>query len=115
MSNRGKKRRHKVNNMGEIIASLNFSEYTPFPKHLYGIKALIQDKDKGINMIQTIMERFYISDFDIEDWRRQMKEKEKENFKEMEEDAKKWNGNKIDWTRDEKGNIISPFKSKKIT
>ncbi len=95
---------------GRTRAKLSFDDgfaERPF----YSIKAFINEKDKGIDMLKLIKDNFNISSLD-----------EKESFdkklREMREEiagddnlATKKN-EPIKWTRDSKGNIISPYSVK---
>ncbi|KKN20300.1 hypothetical protein LCGC14_0937120 [marine sediment metagenome] len=75
------------------------------------IKAKTTEKEKGIMMLDKIENQFNISQMDREAFRKVMKEREKEDFEEMKEQARE--RRKGDpFTRDEKGNIVSPFRSK---
>lgn len=71
-------------------------------------------KDIGFLMINKIQDRFNISKEDLELFRKQMREKELEDFKEMERLATlrgKYEKDKA-IERDESGNIVSPSSSK---
>ena len=108
---------------GSMIATLNFLEYSPFPKVLYGIKSNTNEKDKGMLMIDAIQHNFSIDDIDMDQFRMELKKKEEKDFAELniiaieekKEEVKK-KGLKDEqpkFKRDEKGNIISPFATKK--
>lgn len=105
----------KKGRLGSMIATYNLLEYSPFPKPIFGIKASTTEKDKGMMMIDAIQHNFSINDVDIEEFRKEMKEKEEQDFYEMEQQAKEidWKDPPAKFKRDEDGNIISPFASKK--
>ena len=69
-------------------------------KVLYKERTKSIEKDKGVHMIQKIMDLFGIS-FNY------LKNKSEESIRAEIQ--------KIKWTRDEDGRIISPFRSEKIT
>ena len=73
------------------------------------IKGKVTQKERGISMINRIEDRFNISQFDIEEFRKALNEKEIEDFKELQEEARRKDRQPIKWTRDKRGKIISPF------
>lgn len=83
---------------------------------VYSIKGFTNEKEKGIGMIKLIKNNFSINGQDIdESTNREVEEWNKEALKsKLGEKNKEW-GEKpsIKWTRDEKGNIKSPFATKK--
>jgi len=92
-------RKKKNIHLSGLRAKLTFDEgFAERP--VYSIKAVTTEKDKGINMMELIENTFNISDFDREDSKRR-KVEEFENI----------NQHQIRWTRDAKGEIISPFRS----
>lgn len=95
---------------GSIYYNLTISEVTPFPKTLYGIKAEVKEKGKAFLMLDKIQTDFNISDWDIQKWRLELLKKEHNDFKDMQKQADLMK--KKGFTRDTKGNIISPFASK---
>lgn len=74
---------------------------------IYKIKAFSTEKDKGIMMLEIIEDTFKISNKDKDDYF-------KKKLSELNADAMTptiVNGiEQVKWTRDAKGNIISPFK-----
>ncbi len=101
----------KKTSYGSIYYNLTISETVPFPKTLYGLKATLSEKKKAFLMLDKIQSDFNISDWDIMGWRKEILEKEREDYNNMEKEVKeeKKNG----FTRDAQGNIISPFSSKR--
>jgi len=102
----------KKTNYGDIYYNLTISETTPFPKTLYGLKATMNETKKALIMLDKIQTDFNISDWDVQKWRREILAKEYENMDELIEKEKSTK-QKFGFTRDEKGNIISPFSVKK--
>ena len=92
-----KKRKEVKGN--HMTAKLSFFEGGWGDRLLYRIKAKTNEKIKGMLMIDKIKDFFGITNNDQRDF-------EKNNIKEESE--------RIRWTRDERGNIVSPFQSKKI-
>ncbi len=77
---------------------------------IYSIKAFTNEKDKGINMINLIEDNFGIT---LEDKLEAGRKEFQEMNKEMDEMEKKVdNIDKSKFSKDEKGNFISPFSSK---
>ena len=77
-----------------------------------------RDKIKGVLMIEQIQRYFNLSQADKYEIRKQLKEKEEEDFKEMGlESSKPFNNlgkEKIELNRDSKGNLVPKFPFKKI-
>ena len=84
---------------GVLTAKLTFFDWGWADNIIYTQKARVNEKVKGMQMISKIKHFFGITNNDI---------------KEDEERTIKYEIEKIEWTRDEKGNIISPFRSKKL-
>ncbi len=87
------------NRKNYITAKLIFFDWGWADNIIYRQKARINEKEKGIQMISKLKDLFGITNKDI---------------KESETLSIKYEIEKIKWTRDESGNIVSPFKSKKI-
>jgi len=112
MGNKFKKKKNLVKL--RLRAKLSFDEgYAENP--IYSIKAFTNEKNRGIDMIELIKNNFHINKEDINLAFKKKMEEWQEDFqkptiysKEVEKTLKK-----IEWTRDEKGNIISPFSIKK--
>jgi len=102
MGNKFKKSKNIVKQ--RLRAKLSFDEgYAENP--IYSLKAFTNEKDRGIDMIELIKNQFQINNEDIDlAFRNKMEE--------WEEDFQKPTNRLIEWTRDEKGNIISPFSVK---
>ncbi len=93
MSNNIKKEHRK----GYVTAKLVFFDWGWADNIIYKLRGKTNEKNKGLMMIHKIKEFFNIKGDEI-------KEHEKEeNKKEID---------RIKWTRDEKGNIVSPFDKK---
>lgn len=98
---------------GRLRAKLSFDDgFAERP--LYNIKAFTNEKEKGIDMVELIGNNFGISRKDIDEaLQRKLKEWNEDAMKPTiikDEEIKK---KQIKFTRDERGNIVSPFKSKK--
>lgn len=77
-----------------VTAKLVFFDWGWADNIIYKLRGKTTEKNKGLMMIQKIKEFFSINGKEIKE------HEEKENKKEV---------NRIKWTRDEEGNIISPF------
>ena len=102
----------KYKKSGIIYYNLTISENNPFPKTLYGIKATINEKNKAFLMLDKIQSDFNINDWDIKRWREKILNKEVINIKELTEQTES-KEKKKPFTRDEFGQIKSPFASKR--
>ncbi len=88
-------------------AKLTFDDgYAERP--IYSIKAMTTERQKGFDMIELIKNNFNIDNKNIE----QATLKNEDEIMSEVEDMKKQMNDTI-FTRDEKGNIVSPFRSKK--
>ncbi len=96
---------------GRIYYNLTMNETRPFPKTLYGIKATLGEKNKAFLMLDKIQSDFNINDWDIKRWRKEILNKEIINIEEITKQAEAKESKKP-FTRDEYGNIVSPFTSK---
>ena len=86
----------------QTIAKLTISDCLQKELPLYRTKAYPHEKEKG-NMMIEYLKKFFSADWDDE----------QKHFKnEVEEQKKLISKSKIEWTRDEDGNIISPFSAK---
>ncbi len=104
MRNPKEYRSHKLN------VRLSFNEgYAELP--IYSIKASTSEKEKGFDMIHLICDNFNIN---IRQYDSYLEEKNKKLMKEVNGFENKPFTEKVHWTKDEQGNIISPFKTKKI-
>jgi len=77
------------------------------------IRAKTNEKERGMLMVNKLENYFNINEFDRKIFRQKLLEREKRDFKEMEEQAKLIEVKPIKWTRDETGKIVSPFPIKK--
>ncbi len=82
-----------------ISAKLVFFDWGWADNIIYKIRGKVSEKDKGLTMISKIKEFFGITNKCIENHEKKVSAEEVD---------------KIRWTRDEKGNIISPFRSKRV-
>ncbi|KKK86217.1 hypothetical protein LCGC14_2765440 [marine sediment metagenome] len=87
------------NRKNYITAKLVFYDWGWADNIIYRIRGKVSEKEKGLRMIEKIKEFFGITNNSIQE----------HEIEENKEEIKR-----INWTRDEKGNIVSPFKSKKI-
>ena len=100
----GKKK--QIHRLGDMRAKLSFDEgFAENP--IYSIKAKVSEKDKGVSMIHLIKQNFGISE---EFFKRKMNEM---HIAAMNPTEYPKFTTPVKWTRDEKGNIISPFRSKR--
>lgn len=83
---------------GFLTAKLTFFDWGWADNIIYKQKARVNEKDKGIQMISKIKEFFGITDKDI---------------KENEVITIKRELTRINWTRDQEGKIVSPFRTKR--
>ncbi len=91
------KKTNKEHRKGLITAKLIFFDWGWRENVIYKIQAKQNNKEKGLLMIEAIRNYFSINGRD------EKKSEEVRIKKEVE---------KINWTRDEKGKIISPFSKK---
>jgi len=82
------------------IATLTFHDW--YGNKVDKVKGKTTEKNKGIIMLKKIKDQFSIDDIDICQF----------DYMELEEQKKMFD-NSVQWTRDEKGNITSPFSSDK--
>ncbi len=85
-----------------VTAKLIFYDWGWADNIIYRIKGKVSEKNKGLEMINKIKEFFGIHNNDIKE----------HEVKIIDEEINKID--KINWTRDEKGKIVSPFRSKRI-
>ncbi len=97
--------------LGKLRARLTFNDGFA-EKPLYSIKAVTTEKNKGHDMIQLIMNNFNITHQEIFREEQKLHETMRSEVPLM-----KYHQNTNDpFTRDEKGNIVSPFRStRKLT
>ncbi len=108
----GFKKRNRLDHSGVMRARLSFDEgFRENP--IYSIKAKTTEKDKGMEMLELIEQNFSISKKDRD-------EKFIAKMEEFNQDAmqptivpKEIKQEKIKLHRDEKGNLASPFRTKK--
>ena len=100
------KKKQSRNGNPSDIASLTFHNW--FGEIMDRIKCKTTEKDKGIIMLNKIEGYFNIGPLDRQVFREKLREREIKDFEEMEKQADE--RRKVEWTRDEKGKIVSPFK-----
>lgn len=92
---------NKIHKKSYLTAKLTIFDWGWPDKIIFGLKGKQNEKGKGMLMIDRLKDLFGISNSDITTHEEESIQKE---VKKME---------KIKWTRDDKGNIISPYRSKK--
>ncbi len=93
---------------GRLRARLSFDDgFAERP--IYSIKAFTNEKGKGVSMIELIQDNFDITSLDIKNYQQMKFNELTSDFQELEKKTKR---KSIQWLRDEKGNIISPFGNK---
>ncbi|HEC37451.1 hypothetical protein LCGC14_0476560 [marine sediment metagenome] len=93
----------KINRKPHLTAKLTFFDWGWADNIVFKLKARVSEKNKGLVMIERIKTFFSITDDEIQDNDKRELDKEIEEIKRE----------RIKWTRDEKGNIVSPFRPKK--
>lgn len=89
---------------------LSFDEgYAERP--LYSIKAFTNEKEKGINMIDLIQDNFDINSMDIKEFHEDKFNLLNNDFKNLKNIPRTLNKS-LKLTRDEQGNLMSPFGNK---
>ena len=83
---------------GVLTAKLTFFDWGWADNIIYRIKGKVTEKNKGLDMISKIKEFFGIQDNDIMNHDREVRDEEMARIK---------------WTRDDKGNIVSPFRTRR--
>lgn len=93
----------------KLRASLNFNDgYAERP--IYSIKAITSEKEKGLDMIDLIMDNFNIISNEIEKHRKII---QAQILQEMNHLNNEIISPPLKLKRDENGNLVSPFASKK--
>ena len=89
---------------GVLTAKLTFFDWGWADNIIYKVKGKVNEKDKGLLMIQKIKEFFGVRNTEIEESER----------KDINDEIKRIKAarDKIKWTRDDEGRIISPFDKK---
>ncbi len=98
------------------IATLTIDDW--IGRRIERIRCSVHDKAKGI-FIQDLIDRYFnLTQADKYETRKKMREKEKKDFEDMEKEAKEFKDNKsktkVDWNRDNRGNLSPKFPFKKI-
>lgn len=112
MSKLRKKQRYKMN--GKVIAKLSF--YEGLHRDFIGFKfdeliGKTTEKAKGLFMVDKIKRYFGLNDNDLSISKEQLRAIDEMDFEDIkrQQSLQEQINKKIEWTRDEKGNIISPF------
>ncbi len=92
---------------GNLTAKLTFFDWGWADNIIYKVKGKVNEKDKGLLMIQKIKEFFGVRNKEIEESERKDIDDEIERINIMRKEKEK-----IEWTRNDKGRIISPFDKK---
>jgi len=113
-----KKNKTLYESRSEIIATLTFNDWKYGHSIIDRIRGKVTEKNKGLIMLDKLESYFGINDFDKNDFRKKMKEKEEKDFDDMIKQANErkllFKTEPVKWTRDEKGRIISPFPLRKF-
>lgn len=106
------KKKNSFNFLRELRAKLSFDDgFAERP--IYSIKGKTNEKEKGINMLELIESQFGISKEDRQKAFRAQMEELNDLAMQPTEYPKPFKPDKIKFTRDEKGNLASPFRTKK--
>lgn len=113
MSNKNKDRkRNRSNFLNNLRAKLSLDDgFAERP--IYSIKGRTTEKDKGISMLELIEDQFNISKEDREKAFRKKMNDFNDLAMQPTEYPKGFEPEKIKFTRDSKGNLASPFRTKK--
>ncbi len=103
-------RRNKTDGSSGDIATLNFHSWAGDLQDR--VRAKTTEKDKGVMMMDRIKDRFGLTALIIEEQREKLKERELKDLEDMKRIARQKTERTIQWTRNEKGRIISPFDKK---
>ena len=99
----------KEHKKGFVTAKLTFFDWGWRDKINYNAIAKSHEKEKGFMMVERLRNLFGISRVDEETFRKKMVELERDAFTPNKYPK---NNGLPKWTRDQKGNIISPFSKK---
>lgn len=77
---------HRRGRPADIV---RFDHHDPWGRLIDRKKGKVTEKHIGMAIVDRAKELFNISDFDMDNWRKQMKERELADFAEMEEHARK--------------------------
>jgi len=93
-----------------LRARLSFDDgYAERP--LYSIRAFTNEKNKGMNMIELIQDNFNINSLDVKEFQQEKFNELTNDFEVLEKDIIR-KKEPLKLTRDEKGNLMSPFGNK---
>ena len=93
----------KESRKGYLTAKLSIFDWGWAENILFKLKAKQSEKNKGLIMIQKLKELFGISNHDIQLHERKI----------INDEVRKITFTRDVFTRDERGNIVSPFRSKR--
>ncbi len=96
-----------MKNGKDVIVKLTAFESFRKENPIYRCQSNSNDKNKGNMMIKYLKDLFNIGAIDEQEYFKKEVEEQKKLIS-----NKNFGSTKIDWTRDEKGNIISPFSAK---
>jgi len=113
------RKRKKFNRNGRVAEIMRLDAHDFWGNLIDRQKAKTTEKNKGMAMIENIENRFGITPMDKETYRKIMKEKEEQDFEDMiahaesrEQGKAFFTPQKIQWTRDKDGKIVSPYSKK---
>lgn len=106
------KKDKKIIKKPNVTAKLTFFDWGWADNILFSLKAKASEKYKGLLMIEKLKLFFGISNNEIVTNEKEHIEREMEEIEKMNKLNR--SKSKIDWTRDEKGNIVSPFRTRKL-
>lgn len=101
----------KFTRNGQVAEIVQLTFHGWFGNLIDRIKGKTTEKDIGMYMIDRIEDRFGINESDTIKWREEMKEKEREDFEDMQKQADLMK--QKPFQRDESGQITSPFTTKR--
>ncbi|KKL24349.1 hypothetical protein LCGC14_2416210 [marine sediment metagenome] len=84
-----------------LTAKLTIFDWGWAENVIYKIKARQHEKSKGVMMLEKIKEVFGINSFDVDEYNKEELELQEKIHE------------KVKWTRNERGQISSPFRKKK--
>lgn len=100
----------KTYRSSKLRARLSFNDgYVESP--IYSIKAMTTEKDKGLDMINLIMDNFNIVCKEISEYRERV---DSDMLEEMRQLRIQSISKPLKLNRDDKGNLASPFATKKL-
>ena len=98
-------RKNRVGRVAEI-ARLDFHDF--WGRLIDRVRGKVTEKDKGLAMVERIESRFGLTEMDKIRFRQRMIEMNDESLQPTKY-PKDFKPEKINWTKDSKGRIVSPF------